>query len=340
MSLTIRRGPFSIRLGLRSILVCALLGVAVVAIALLSLATGDLGLSLGEVVSALFGLEDGLVRTVVVEWRAPRVVAAVVFGAALGVAGAIFQSLTRNPLASPDLIGVSAGSYTGALVAMILLGGSYAQTVAGSLIGGIASAGLVYLFAYRRGVQGFRLIIVGIGVAAMLGSLNTFLILRAKLEIAMDAATWGAGSLNPIGWAEAVPATAVIVVLLLALAGLAAPMRQLELGDDAARALGTRAEPARVTLLVGGVALTATVTAAAGPIAFVALAAPQLARRLSRTPGVAMVPAGFMGALLLVAADFVAQHALPQAVPVGIVAVVVGGGYLVWLLIHEARRQP
>lgn len=339
LTVVVRRGRFSIRFGRRAALVCLLIAIATIVVALVSLATGDLPLSLGEVVSALVGADDGLVRTVVVEWRAPRVLAAIVFGAALGVAGAVFQSLTRNPLASPDLIGISAGSYTGALIVIILLGGSYLQIAAGSLFGGVAAAAIVYVLAYRRGMHGFRLIIVGIGVAAMLGSTNTFLVLRAKLEIAMDAAAWGAGSLGAVGWPQLVPAAVVVAVLLAALAAFVAPMAMLELGDDAATALGTRVEPTRVALIVGAVALTATVTAAAGPIAFVALAAPQLARRLAGSPGVTMAPAAFMGALLLLSADFIAQHALAVPVPVGIVTVVVGGGYLIWLLVREARSR-
>jgi iron complex transport system permease protein len=263
-----------------------------------------------------------------------------VFGAALAVSGAIFQSLTRNPLASPDVIGLSAGSYAGGLVVIILLGGGSVPIAIGSLLGGAVAALLVYVFAYRQGVQGFRLIIVGIGVSAMLSALSTYLVLRAKLEVAMTAAIWGAGSLNPVGWDQLVPSLAVIVVVFAALAFLGLPLRQLELGDDAARALGSRVERSRLALVLCAVALTAVVTAAAGPIAFVALAAPQIARRMTRSAGVALVPSAFLGALVLAASDVVAQHALPGPLPVGIVTVVIGGVYLIWFLIHEARRRP
>jgi iron complex transport system permease protein len=336
----IRRGGLSLRLHVRTVVVSALLLVATLAGALVALCLGDLPLTVPDVFLAFAGQQSGIVQTVVLEWRAPRVLAAVVFGAALGVSGGLFQSLTRNPLASPDIIGLSAGSYTGALIVIIVLGGGTYLVAGGALVGGLIAAALVYLLAYRDGIQGFRLIVVGIGLSAMLGAVSTLLVLRARLEIAMTAAIWGAGSLNRIGWAEALPSVLLIAVVLLAIGGLAAPMRQLELGDDAARALGIRAEPVRLALVLSGVALTAAVTAFAGPIAFVALAAPQIARRLAGSAGTALVPAALLGALILVVSDVVAQHLLPQPLPVGIVTIVVGGGYLVWLLVREARKRP
>ncbi len=336
-----RGGPFSLWFRMRTVLSCVGLAVLTLAVAVLALCLGDLPLSVPEVVSAFLGQQSGITETVVLQWRLPRVLGAVVFGAALGVSGAIFQSLTRNPLASPDIIGLSAGSYAGGLVVIILFGagGGTLPVAGGAILGGLAAAALVYLLAYRRGVQGFRLIVVGIGVSAMLEALAVYLVLRAKLEVAMTAAIWGAGSLNLVGWAQFLPAAALILVAFLALGALSGSMRQLELGDDAARSLGSRVEPARLGLVICAVVLTAVVTAAAGPIAFVALAAPQIARRITRTAGIALVPAAFLGAFVLAASDILAQHVLPGSLPVGVVTVVVGGVYLVWLLIHEARRR-
>jgi iron complex transport system permease protein len=267
------------------------------------------------------------------------VVAALVFGAALGVSGAVFQSMLRNPLADPGIIGFSQGSYTGALIVILVINGTYLQLVGGALVGGMATAVVVYLLAYRQGMQGFRLIIVGIGVSAMLGSLNTWLILKAELEQAMAAATWGAGSLNGISWDQVLIGGAAIVVLLIVAGMLSRPMRQMELGDDAAASQGVRVSPTRLGLVVVGVALTATVTAASGPIAFISLVAPQIARRLARTAGITLAPAALVGALLCLAADYIAQHIAPTPLPVGIVTVMLGGGYLGWLLFIEARRR-
>lgn len=197
----------------------------------------------------------------------------------------------------------------------------------------------MYVFAYRQGVQGFRLIIVGIGVSAMLASVNTWLILKADLEVAMAAAAWGAGSLNAISWEQVMIGGSVITVLLLLAGLLSRPMRQMELGDDAAASQGVHIGAVRLALVVVGVALTATVTAASGPISFVALAAPQIARRLARTPGITLAPAACVGALLLGVADFIAQHVAPTALPVGVITVMIGGSYLGWLLFTEARRR-
>jgi iron complex transport system permease protein len=334
-----RRWPLSYRLDVQSwVVIGALLAFAGLLV-VLSLASGDFAVSFADVLRALLGQADGRIHMVVVEWRLPRVLLALLLGAALGMAGAIFQSLTRNPLGSPDIIGFDAGSYTGALIVITLLGGGYMAVAGGALVGGLVTALLVYLLAYRRGVQGFRLIIVGIGVSAMLNSLNTWMLLRAKVEVAMMASVWGAGSLNGMTLERLSYAGVILLVLIPAALLLNRPMAQLELGDDAARGLGVNAEKSRLLLLVVGVGLTAVVTATAGPIGFVALVAPQLARRLTGDAGVSLLPSAAMGGVLLLAADFIAQRAFaPTQLPVGIVTVSLGGVYFAWLLIREARR--
>ncbi|MEO3940402.1 iron-enterobactin ABC transporter permease [Paenarthrobacter nicotinovorans] len=336
----VRNRWLSFRVDIRSILVCIPLILAALAVAVASLATGDYDVSVPQVLQAFAGDAPGLAQTIVMEWRLPRVLAALVFGAALGMSGGIFQSMTRNPLGSPDIIGFNTGAYTGALIVMLTIGGGYLGIAAGALVGGILTALAVYLLAYRRGSQGFRLIIVGIGISAMLAAFNHWLILQAELEAALAAAVWGAGSLNGITWEQAAPAAVVVAVVGLGTLAAARRMQLLEMGDDAARALGVRAEPTRLLLLVLGVALTAAVTAVAGPIAFVALAAPQLARRLTRSAGITLVPSAVMGAFLLAASDLAAQRLFaPIQLPVGVVTVCIGGIYLVWLLAREARKS-
>ena len=315
------------------------LAVALLVLALIALGLGDYPLNPLEVVRAMFATDGGFASTIVLDWRLPRVLVAVLFGAALGLSGALFQSLTRNPLGSPDIIGFSTGSYTGALLVITVLGTGYVSTAVGALIGGLLTAALVYLLAYRRGLQGFRLIIVGIAVTAMLQSFNVWLLLRSSTEVAMTASIWGAGSLSLVGWPQAWPSLGVFVVLFPAALLLTRPLRQLELGDEAARAHGLRVESSRLVILIVGVALVAVVTATAGPIAFVALAAPQVAKRLTGSAGLPLVPAALVGAVLLMVADQLAQHVLPGSVPVGVVTIVVGGAYLIWLLVREARRR-
>ncbi|OSC72926.1 iron ABC transporter permease [Streptomyces sp. BF-3] len=338
-TLVLRRGPVAVRLQWRSVVVCTGLALTVAALAVIALMTGSYALTPGQVLSSLTGRETGFVQEIVVEWRLPRVAAALVFGAALGVSGAVFQSLLRNPLADPGVIGFSQGSYTGALVVILVVNGGYAQLVGGALLGGMATAVAVYVLAHRRGVKGFRLIVVGIGVSAMLGSLNTWLILKADLDQAMSAAAWGAGSLNGVSWDRVVVGGACIAVLLLVAGVLSRPLRQMQLGDEVAASQGLRVSPVRLGLILVGVALTATVTAASGPIAFISLVAPQIGRRLARTAGITLAPAGFVGALLCLASDYLAQHVAPTPLPVGIITVVLGGGYLGYLLFTEARRR-
>ena len=322
----------------RTLLVCAAALLAIVIAAIAGLALGDYPLTTDEVIGVLTGRVDGLARTVVLDWRLPRVLAAIGFGAALGVSGAIFQTLTRNPLASPDIIGLANGSFTGMLVALLLLGGSWPALMAGSLLGGLAAAVAIFLLALRQGLSGFRFIVVGIGVSAMLAAFNSWLLLRADLDVALFAAAWGAGTLNTATATVVWPALACLVVLFAVLPFAARPLRQLELGDDVAAATGVRLTRERAILIGLAVALVSAVTAVAGPIAFIALAAPQIARRLTRSPGIPLVATGLVGGVLLLASDLVAQHLIPLTVPVGVVTVVVGGLYLTQLLLQERRR--
>ena len=330
----------STRVPVRSVVVCGVLALVAFGVTLISLSTGDFDVSVAEAARALFGTASSQVELVVTQWRLPRVLLALVLGGALGVSGAIFQSITRNPLGSPDIIGFNVGAYTGAIAVIMLLRGNYLQIAGGALAGGLLTAFAVYLLAFKKGVQGFRLIIVGIAVSALLGSVNTWMLIKADLMWAMSAAVWGAGSLNETSWTQFYPVLALTLLLVPLALALATRMQLLEMGDDAARSLGVRAEPARVSLVVVGVALTAVATAAAGPIAFVSLAAPQLVRRLTKGAGIELLPSAFMGMVLLVASDLIAQRAFaPAQLPVGVVTVSLGGIYLVWLLAREARRR-
>ena len=328
------------RLPVRPAVVCLVLGLAALAIGVLALSTGELSIPPADVLRALAGEGSGAYRLVVVEWRLPRVLLALLLGVALGLSGAIFQALTRNPLGSPDVIGFNTGAYTGVLVVTVYVGTGYYLVAAGALAGGLATAAAVYLLAFKRGVQGFRLIIVGIAVSAVLGSVNQWFIIKVNLQAALAAAIWGQGSLNGLGWGQVVPVAIGVGLLCVVLLGYGPRLALLEMGEDAAAALGVRVEATRLAYLIIGVALIAVATAAAGPISFVALAAPQLAQRLTRTPGIALVPSAAMGAFLLMLSDWLAQWAFaPTQLPVGVVTVSVGGLYFGWLLIRQGRAQ-
>ncbi|MFT4229037.1 MAG: iron chelate uptake ABC transporter family permease subunit [Microbacterium sp.] len=339
---TLRTRWFSARLAARVLAVSAACVAVAVAAAVVAITLGEYPLTLDQVLTALGGGGKDFHRTIVVEWRLPVAVAGVVFGGLLGIGGAIFQSLTRNPLGSPDVIGFDAGSYTAVVVVILVLGSTnYWSLACAALVGGLVTAFVVYLLAYRRGVQGFRLIIVGIGVSAVLGSVNAYLITRADIDDAMTVGFWGAGSIGRVSWGSMGPSLLVAAVVVAAAAALAPALRRLELGDDAATNLGTRPGPARLGLMVVGVATTALVTAAAGPIGFIALAAPQLARRLTRSAGVGLVASAAMGALLLALAHLLSLliARVFQPIPVGLITVCLGGLYLIWLLIRETRTH-
>ncbi|MEV5804917.1 FecCD family ABC transporter permease [Streptomyces parvulus] len=336
----LRAGPLSLRLTRRAVIVGAVLWLVLAALVVWAFTLGSYPLSPGDLGDVLTGRASRSVRKVVLEWRAPRIVAAVLFGAALAVGGAVFQSLTRNPLGSPDVIGFTTGSYTGVVLTLLAGATSYSALAAGALAGGLLTAFAVYLLAFKRGVQGFRLIIVGIAAGALLSSANRWFSVKADVDTALRVAVWGAGSLATVDW-TAIGTAAVVLAGVAAVASVAQRrMRRLELGDDTAAMLGVPVERTKLLLVVLGVAATAVVTAAAGPIAFVALAAPQIARRLTgHGTSVDLAGSALVGAVLLLGADLVAQHTVPGVLlPTGAVTVCVGGVYLLVLLARESRR--
>lgn len=324
----------------RTVLVAGLIALAALAAAIAGLMLGDYPLSAADVVRTLLGAGDPGASFVVETLRLPRVVCALLVGGALGIAGAIFQSITRNPLGSPDIIGFTYGSAAGAVLLIVVFGATQTAVALGSIAAGLLAALAVYALAYRGGVQGYRLVLVGIGVGLMLQSVTDYLLTHGRLQDAQQAAAWIAGSLNGRGWAQATPLAIGMAVLVPVALLLSRPLKMLELGDDAASALGVPVERTRLTLALVAVGLTALATSAAGPIAFVALAAPQIARRLTRASGPGLVSAALMGALLMQAADLLAQRLLaPQQLPVGVMTAALGGLYLAWLMAHEWRAR-
>ncbi|MCF6688659.1 iron-enterobactin ABC transporter permease [Raoultella terrigena] len=324
----------------RLLLSCFILIVASVVVSLWGLGSGLVPLRVEQVISALLGDAPRNITMVVTEWRLPRVLMALLIGAALGVSGAIFQSLMRNPLGSPDVMGFNTGAWSGVLVAMVLFGQNLTAIALAAMVGGVLTALLVWLLAWRNGIETFRLIIIGIGIRAMLVAFNTWLLLHASLETALSAGLWNAGSLNGLTWGKTWPSAPLIVLMLACSVLLVRRMRLLEMGDDTACALGVRVERSRLLLMLVGVVLTAAATALAGPISFIALVAPHIARRLSGTARWGLTQSALCGALLLALADYSAQRLfMPYQLPVGVVTVSLGGIYLIALLIQESRKK-
>lgn len=328
------------RISPRLLIVSLLLLLLGLTLGVWSLGSGVLPLTVNQVIEALLGTAPRNISLVVVEWRLPRVVMALLIGAALGVSGAIFQSLMRNPLGSPDVMGFNTGAWSGVLIAMVLFGQHQTAIAGSAMAGGIITALIVWLLAWRNGIETFRLIIIGIGVRAMLVAFNTWLLLHASLETAISAGLWNAGSLNGLTWGKIFPAAPLMLLTLVAGALLVRRMRLLEMGDDSACALGVSVERSRLMLMLTGVILTAAATALAGPISFIALVAPHIARRLSGTSRWGLAQSALCGAALLLGADLCAQQLfMPYQLPVGVVTVSLGGIYLIALLIQESRKK-
>ncbi|WP_231915963.1 FecCD family ABC transporter permease [Microbacterium karelineae] len=302
---------------------------------------GDYPISIGGVAQVLFGGGTDAERFIVMDLRLPRAVIGVLVGLGLGISGAITQSITRNPLASPDILGIMAGASAGA-VAVIVLGGS---TVIGAtfgvptaaLLGGLLTATAIYLLAWRRGIEGFRLILVGIATNAILVALTSWMLVVGDIWDVTRATVWLNGSLNGRDWGDARAAIAVIAIGTVAIA-MAFPLSALKLGDETARALGVRVRTSQAALLIASVLLAAMCVTAAGPIGFVAFVAPQLALRILRTAGPPLLASGLMGAALVVGSDYVARVLLPVELPVGVVTTAIGGPFLMYLIIRTNRR--
>ncbi|MET0684660.1 MAG: iron chelate uptake ABC transporter family permease subunit [Solirubrobacteraceae bacterium] len=323
----------------RAIVVGGTLLIGCAALLIVAIGTGEFAMSPGEVLSGLAG-SDPAASFIVRDLRLPRALCAVLAGAALGISGAIFQSLTRNPLGSPDIVGFTYGAGVGALVVITVFGGSGTVVSAGALAAGTITALAVYVLAFTRGgVSGHRLVLVGIAISALALALIDFLLARARIEDAQEATRWLLGSLNTRGWEDVWPLLGGFIVLAPALAVAGRPLRALELGDDAAHGLGVRVERARLGLVLLSVALVSGVAVAVGPVLFVALTAPQIARRVAHSPGPALVLSALTGAALVLAADVAAQRLVPSTpLPVGVMTGAFGGVYLAWLLARGWRR--
>ncbi|MBI5090447.1 MAG: iron chelate uptake ABC transporter family permease subunit [Actinobacteria bacterium] len=321
----------------RGVVVSVVLAVLTVVALCVSISIGDFPIPLGDVVPAVFRFGASDSDFIIRQLRLPRALTAVMVGAAFGVSGAIFQSLARNPLASPDIIGITAGATTSAVFIIIVLHGGGTMVSVGALVGALASTLVIYLLAYQRGVSSYRLVLVGIGVASVLTAITSYLLTRGQIFEVQQAMVWLIGSLNGRSWDHLRPVTLAMVVLFPSVLVLARPLRALQLGDDTARGLGVRVERSRLALVVVAVALAAVATAATGPIAFVAFVAAPIARRLVRAP-LTIIPAALVGSLLLLLSDLVARRAFaPTEMPVGVVTGILGAPYLVWLLARANR---
>ncbi|WP_051083612.1 FecCD family ABC transporter permease [Arthrobacter sp. 135MFCol5.1] len=286
---------------------------------------------------------------IVMENKLPHAVVGTMIGVAFGLAGALFQTMLRNPLASPDVIGISSGASAAAVVAIVVFGASGATVSGAALAGALAVAVLIHAISSGRNrgpgrgnAAGNRLVLAGVGIAAALQAVVSFLMTRADIRTAADALVWLNGSLNSANWDRAGVLFLALAVLVPAVVFLAGPLRILELGDDAAAGLGLRVAGTRLALVVIAVSLAAVATAAAGPVAFVAFLAGPIARRFTGKSG--LPASALVGALIVLAADYFAANLAPllldgTVLPVGVVTGALGAPFLLWLLVTANRKD-
>lgn len=311
---------------------------AIVAVGVATLTLGRLGIAPERLPAALIDIPGGSEGFVLRRLRGPRFVVAVATGAALGISGALFQTVTRNPLGSPDVTGLTAGAGAGAAAASLLLPGVVSVPAGATL--GAAIATMVVFFSTGRGFSSpSRLIIAGIGVSAMAVACTQYVVMVRSRDQAAVLHAYLTGSLSARSWENAATIWCVLVVLLPAAIALGRRLQLIEMGDALADALGGRAEQTRVWSIVVAIALSAAAVSVAGPIAFVSLTAPQITRRLSRTPGANVTLSALTGALVLATADLCVQQ-VPAAedLPVGVLTVGIGGLYLGYLLVREWKK--
>ena len=319
------------------ILVPLVLVAAIIGLVYASLAIGAFGAAPSNVFAALAGGEG---RFTVLRLRLPRVVLAVLVGACLGVAGTIFQTLLSNPLASPDLIGVSQGASAAAVGAILLGGLSGAAVSLFAFAVSVTVAALITLLSWRHGISSYRFVLIGIGVAFVVQSFLGYLLTRAEVRDAQSALVWLVGSIGTPGWGEIAITALAALVLAVALLPLAPQLRMLQLGDETATGLGVAVTRSRILLTLVAVGFAAVAVAVAGPVLFVAFVAGPIAKRLTGSSGAALVASALVGALVVVAADFFGQRAIADVrVPVGVVTSLIGAPYLLWLLARDNRSR-
>ncbi|MEU8615289.1 iron chelate uptake ABC transporter family permease subunit [Actinoplanes sp. NPDC048791] len=337
--ITVRAPGLALRLDLRTLGVSGVLLLAVAAVVVWTVVAVGVRLPVADILEILDGGGRRADRFILLDLRLPRVSLGLLAGAALAMSGAVFQSLSRNPLGSPDIVGFTTGSATGAVVAILVFGAGPGGAAVAAVVGGLLTALIVYGLAAAGGGAVRRIVLVGIGISAMLVAVNSYLISRARVDAAQAASVWLVGTLNGRTWEYVRLLGLALLVLTPLLLLFGRRLQLLEMGDDSAQSLGVRVNRSRLVLVLLAVAVCAVATATTGPVAFVALAAPQITRRLTGSPTLQLLPAAITGALLMVLSDFVAQRLLaPAQLPVGVVTGAVGGVYLAWLLAGQWRK--
>lgn len=332
---TFRHRTYSVAISRRSSVVIVALIAAGVVSACLSVAIGSGETSGMTAVRALFGAGTEVQSQIVHVLRLPRFVAGAAAGAALGIAGCLIQTLARNRLATPDLIGVNDGAVAGVLIMAIT---TSAATIAAWWVGPVgaaAAAALVLALAGSMGSTGYRVLVVGVGVAIMLDSFVQLGLARQDLDAARSLYTWSLGYLNGRDYASATPVLIGLAILVPLALMSARHLSVSRLGEDIPTTLGVSLPRVRLSALLIAVVLAGLGVSVGGPIGFIALAAPIIASRLIGPRGVPIVVSGLVGAVLVTLCDSIGRVAGAGEVPVGVLTSLLGGPFLLWVLLSR-----
>ncbi|MFD4251188.1 FecCD family ABC transporter permease [Amycolatopsis thermoflava] len=332
-----------VRWNTRAATVCLVVLVALLLVTAVGVTIGEYPIPLAQLPELLTGGGHRIDRHILFDLRVPRAVTGCVAGACLAMAGALTQTISRNPLATPDILGVTGGASAAAVAVIVFGGGVYSlasgiTTIgvpAAALVGGLIAAAAVYGFSWRHGVDGFRLVLVGIGCGAVLTALTSWLLILASINSAAQATVWLVGSISAVSWDQAIPLLILAALLVPAALTLPRTLAVTQLGDDAAAGLGVRIQASRLGAIGVAVGLTAAAVAAAGPIGFVALVTPQIMLRLTGGSRPPLVASALGGALLVQASDLLGRTAFSWEVPVGLITAAIGAPYLIWLLLRR-----
>ncbi|MCC3275184.1 iron chelate uptake ABC transporter family permease subunit [Arthrobacter sp. zg-Y20] len=335
---TLRLGSkLSIRYRRRSLLLSVLLAVAVLLVGAFTLTAGKLGLSWTELLALAVSPPEGSGAFVLERLRGPRFLTAVGAGMALGVAGSLFQTVTRNPLGSPEVVGLTSGAAAGAAATALWPG--YVPVPVAAILGGGLAVALVWLGTGRGFARPGKMIVAGIGISAVASALTSLAMTTLGEQQAQTLAFYLNGSLASRSWSHVAIIGIAVAVVLPAAAALQRRLNLVALGDELAESLGVRVDRTRTVAVLLAVVLAATAVSVCGPVAFVALVAPQIALRLLGTSSPGVVAPALVGALVLTLSDFTVQQIdVGPALPVGIFTAGLGSLYLGWLLWTEARK--
>jgi len=318
-------------------IVITILSMILIAASAVTLMVGQSFTSPADVIRVLMGEEIPGVTFTVGQLRLPRALLSLLAGMSFGLGGVAFQIMLRNPLASPDIIGISSGASAAAVFAIVVLEMSGPLVSVFAVTAGLGVALVVYLLALRNGAAGTRLILVGIGVSAMLESFIAYVLSVAPAWSLQEAMRWLTGSVNGAKMAQLLPLSIALLLFGGLLVSRARDLEALRLGDDAAAALGVSVGRTRVLVIIAAVGMIAFATAVCGPIAFVAFLAGPIAARIIGNNGSLLIPAALIGAVLVLVGDYCGQFLLPGRYPVGVVTGALGAPYLIYLIVRVNR---